>query len=118
MVFKDVQSNPQLPSVSDITAEELLLHCDEVQLIDVRSEQEFTGELGHIPGAILISLNLLPLRLKEISKDKPVVFICRSGNRSAHAAALAIKERYTHVFNLKGGMLRWNALKLDVDYAG
>ena len=51
----------------------------------------------------------------EIPKDKTVVFVCRSGGRSARATAHALEHGYTNVYNLKGGMILWNELHLETE---
>ena len=80
-----------------------------VQIVDVREPAEFSGPLGHIPGATLVPLGELAARAKELPKDKPVVAVCRAGSRSAHATAILQKAGITDVANLPGGMLRWRA---------
>ncbi|WP_425064941.1 rhodanese-like domain-containing protein [Reyranella sp.] len=80
-----------------------------VQVVDVREPAEFSGPLGHIRGATLVPLGELASRAKEISKDRPVVAVCRAGSRSAHATAILQKAGLTDVANLPGGMLRWRA---------
>lgn len=114
--FTTRTANPDLPSVSDVLCEEVARKTDAVHLIDVRLPDEYTGDLGHIPGAKLITLNMIPDRLGELPKDEPILFICRSGARSARAAAFAIGNGFTHVYNLKGGMIRWNELGLAVEH--
>ena len=83
--------------------------AERVQIIDVREAEEFTGALGHIRDAKLIPLGALKQRVGEISRDKPVVTVCRSGARSAQAVVLLQKEGINHLANLNGGMLRWRA---------
>jgi glyoxylase-like metal-dependent hydrolase (beta-lactamase superfamily II)/rhodanese-related sulfurtransferase len=80
-----------------------------VQILDVREPEEFTGPLGHIAGALLIPLGSLPERVEELSKDVPVVAVCRSGARSAQAVNLLRQAGFARVANLPGGMLRWRA---------
>ena len=113
--FESKKTNPDFVDVQDIVAEELDKKRGEVQLIDVRQPEEFVGELGHIPGAKLIALGTLPENLLALSKDSPIVFICRSGGRSARAAAFAYQSGFDKVYNLKGGMIRWNELQLVVE---
>ncbi len=88
-------------------------------LLDVREPDEFTGELGHIPGARLIPLRELPERapteLAEF-KDKDIVVICRAGVRSTTAAAILAGLGFEHVFNLKGGMLDWDEARLPAEH--
>jgi len=81
----------------------------QVEVIDVREPAEYNGALGHISGAKLIPLGALKQRAGEISRDKPVVTVCRSGARSAQAVVMLQKEGFHNIANLHGGMLRWRA---------
>lgn len=113
--FKTKQESPDIPEVEDIDPTELWEKRAEVVIIDVRRPDEFEGELGHIPGAQLIVLDTLPERIDEIPADKTVVFVCRSGGRSGRATAFAKESGLEHVFNMKGGMIAWNNLNLEVE---
>jgi len=86
-----------------------------VQLIDVREPDEFNGALGHITGAKLIPLGSLIENSGKISKEKPVVVVCRSGARSAQATVLLRNAGYAKVANLSGGMLRWRGQRFAVE---
>jgi rhodanese-related sulfurtransferase len=86
-----------------------------VQVLDVREPDEFTGPLGHIEGAVLIPLGTLPDRVAELSKDLPVVAVCRSGVRSAHAVRFLEQAGFKRTANLPGGMLRWRAEGLQTE---
>lgn len=81
----------------------------EVQILDVREPNEFTGPLGHIAGAILIPLGELAGRAGELSRDRPIVAVCRAGSRSAQAILILKQNGFTDLANLTGGMLRWRA---------
>ena len=76
----------------------------EVELIDVRRDYEYEG--GHLPGARWIEMNDLTASSESIPKDRPVVFYCRSGNRSAMAAEAFAQAGYD-AHNLAGGILAW-----------
>jgi sulfur dioxygenase len=80
-----------------------------LQVIDVRDPDEFDGPLGHIRGARPIPLSELPKRRDELSRDHPIVTVCRSGARSAQAVVLLQKAGFVDVANLAGGMIRWRA---------
>jgi len=80
-----------------------------VQLLDVREPAEFAQGLGHIDGALLLPLGQLEQRLGELPRARPIVAVCRSGARSARAAAMLGKAGFADVANLRGGMLRWRA---------
>jgi len=85
------------------------------QILDVREPDEFTGALGHIAGAQLIPLGSLLDNFKKISKEKPVVVVCRSGARSAQATMMLKNAGFPKVANLAGGMQRWRAQQLPVE---
>lgn len=110
--FDSKEENLHHHGVIDIDPRELVQKMAQVTLIDVRQAEEYKGELGHIPNSRLMVLDTIPVRLDEIPKDKPIVFICRSGGRSARAAAYALQNGLQEVYNLKGGMLLWNDLHL------
>jgi len=87
-----------------------------VQVLDVRELPEFNGPLGHITGSILIPLGALPDRFAELPHEKPTVVVCRSGVRSAQAAAFLRSAGFEKVANLSGGMMRWRTEGRPVEY--
>mgnify|MGYP003336371260 FL=1 len=87
----------------------------QVQLVDVRETNEFTGPLGHIKGAVLIPLGDLAARTSELVRERPVVAVCRSGARSAQACVILQRAGFSAVANLAGGMLRWRAEGFPVE---
>lgn len=78
-------------------------------VLDVRQPDEYVGPLGHIPGAVLIPLGELGGRLAEVEayRGETVVTVCRSGARSANAAAILQKAGFQKVYNLAGGTQAW-----------
>lgn len=78
-------------------------------LLDVRESIEY--QTFHAPAAKLISLGVLDRRLKELPKEREILVICNSGNRSAQAANLLAREGFK-VTNVKGGMVAWQAAGL------
>ncbi|MGQ0548019.1 MAG: MBL fold metallo-hydrolase [Betaproteobacteria bacterium] len=90
-------------------------HLRDVQIVDVREPDEFNGPLGHVPNARLIPLGKLTQGAAELSKDQPIVTVCRSGARSAQATVLLGKAGFERVANLSGGMLRWRAQRFAVE---
>ena len=115
MEFKKLIPNPQFNGVSDVEAQEVQDLQSKVKIIDVRRNDEYTGELGHIKGAELIVLDTVPENVNKIPKDKTVVLVCRSGGRSGQAAAFLQSQGFNNVVNMRGGMLQWNELKLPVE---
>lgn len=113
--FETKEENLHYAGVLDIDPRELAQKKDQVVLIDVRQPEEYQGDLGHIPGSKLIALDTLPDQLSEIPKDRTVVFVCRSGGRSARATAFAMENGLRNVYNLKGGMILWNEFHLQTE---
>lgn len=78
-------------------------------LIDVRTALEFNQ--GHIKNAKNIDFynrNKFVSEINKLNKNKPVYLYCRSGVRSYKAAKVLSKLGFTEIYDLKGGILRWN----------
>jgi len=80
-------------------------------LLDVREGHEW--QAGHAPGARHIPLGRLAERKSELPDGRPVITVCRSGMRSAKAAALLTRDG-REVHNLTGGMHAWARAGLPV----
>lgn len=80
---------------------------ENVQIVDVRGVTEY--EAGHIDGADNVFVGTLPDNLDKISKDKQVVIHCQSGDRSAIAYSILVKNGFENVKNFLGGMKEWLA---------
>lgn len=93
---------------------QLVNHKDAI-VLDVREAAEFKG--GHLLNAKHIPLGKLRERIGEIERyrDKPVVVVCRSGQRSATACALLGREQFTQVYNLAGGVMAWQKSNLPLE---
>ena len=89
-------------------------HAHEVQLLDVRQPEERSEGLGSIAGAKCIPLGELRDRLAELTTDRPLIPVCRSGTRSAQASVILRQAGFTKVANLRGGMLLWRQLGLPL----
>ncbi len=81
------------------------------QLLDVR--EDFEVAEGMIPGAIHIPMGELNARLDEIDRSRPVVVVCRSGNRSARVADALTGAGFT-ADTMAGGMIAWQRAGLPV----
>lgn len=111
--MKTVLQTESRNGIPTVTCEEVNRNLGKVRLIDVRRPDEFTGELGHIPGAELISLG--PELMDFLDSGDPnqeIVFICRSGGRSAQATAMSLELGFKLTVNMEGGMVKWNELGL------
>ena len=82
-----------------------MLEKGEPLLLDVRTPGEYA--LQHVPGSVLIPLNQLPSRLEEIDdyKNRDVLVLCRSGNRSRAASQILVDAGFTNVYNIDRGII-------------
>jgi rhodanese-related sulfurtransferase len=83
-------------------------------VLDVRGQAEFSGELGHIRGAVNMPLpRLLATPRTEFAPNTgEVVLVCRSDMRARRAARYLRRSGLAKVVVLRGGMLRWRELRL------
>lgn len=76
-------------------------------VLDVREPSEW--EEFHVSNTKLIPLGQLEQRLAEIPRDREVVIVCRSGNRSGQARDILLKSGYPSVTSMAGGLLSWRS---------
>lgn len=104
---------PKISGVKSMAASNYLSFRDqEHTLLDVRSLAEW--ESGHPSKAVHIALGEINSRISELAKDKPLVVICASGNRSVVAATKLAQAGFDDVYNFSGGMGSWQAAGLPV----
>lgn len=91
-----------------------LVNDSNVVVLDVRTADEFKE--GHLVGAINIDQaqsDFIEKAKGALATDKTIAVYCRSGRRSASAAARLASVGYK-VVNLKGGIIAWNAASMSV----
>jgi len=113
----DTASVRSVPEVSPEEVRSRVAAAEPPLLLDVREPDEFWGPLGHLPGAVLVPLGELPQRLAELDthRARPVVTICRSGNRSVAAAAILLDAGFQEVASMAGGTEAWQLKGYPVD---
>jgi rhodanese-related sulfurtransferase len=91
-----------------------ILEADEAVLVDVRESYEW--DAGRIAGARHIELERLGSQADELPKDRPVIFQCRMGRRSALATE-AFRAVGFDAYNMRGGIQAWadEGLPLEPD---
>lgn len=91
----------------EITVEEAYLKYQEgVFFLDVREQEEW--DAFHIPNTTLIPLSELPDRLSELPRDRQIVVVCRSGNRSQLGRDTLLQAGLTNVASMTGGVTEWS----------
>lgn len=83
-------------------------------IVDVREPDEWRD--GHVAEATLIPLGSLATRLNELPRDREILTICRSGNRSARAQQLLQGQGFRDVRNVRGGITAWERAGLPVQH--
>lgn len=94
----------------DVTAfAEKLKATDKAQLLDVRTPEEFSS--GHIENATNVNWNGddFVSKAENYDKSKPVFVYCKIGGRSAQAANKLAELGFKEIYNLDGGIMKWNA---------
>jgi rhodanese-related sulfurtransferase len=86
-----------------------------VQLVDVREPYEH--EAGRIADDLHIELNDLPAEAGSLDRERPLVFYCRSGSRSALATQAFVAAGFD-AHNLDGGLQAWVKDGLPIEPAG
>ena len=106
--------NASLPivEVDQMTVHEVKERADELQIVDVRSPDEW--EEGHIPGAIHIFLPELEKRAGELKKKKPVAVYCDSGYRASLGTSILQQEGFD-VHNVPGSWQAWKNAKYPIE---
>ena len=87
---------------------------DRVQLVDVREGYEF--EAGRIAGARHVELARLADEAESLDRDRPLVFYCRVGARSAMATQ-AFRASGYDAHNMAGGLVSWAESGLPLEGA-
>jgi len=103
-------------TVKNITPAQLQqrLATEPLIMVDVRSPEEYAQ--GHIAQSRLLPLWSLLQRANELPKDKPIVCVCRSGNRSMAACQQLAAQGFTNLYNLSGGVVAWHQANLPLQF--
>jgi rhodanese-related sulfurtransferase len=74
-------------------------------VLDVRTQAEWNEY--HAPGTTLIPLDQLPQRIVELPRDREIVVVCRSGNRSQQGRDILLNAGFQKVTSMTGGLNAW-----------
>jgi rhodanese-related sulfurtransferase len=100
------QTRTRVETITPTELAEQLSGPDAPLVVDVRTPGEYSND-GHIAGSRLLPLSMLLARSNELPQDRPIVFVCRSGNRSQVACEQLAQLGFTNTINLVGGMIGW-----------
>jgi len=106
MIFKKLLGVRPIPGSSIGVAEaQAKVEAGDALLVDVREPNEWHA--GHIAGATHIPLGTIVARASALPKDREILVICRTGNRSAMAQERLAQAGVTNVTNVEGGVTAW-----------
>lgn len=79
------------------------------QLLDVRTPEEYNS--GHIDNAVNVNWNgdNFVAEASKYDKSKPIFVYCKVGGRSAKAADKLAELGFKEIYNLDGGVMKWDA---------
>jgi rhodanese-related sulfurtransferase len=104
---------PDIPTVDPVEAERRLREDPgRPVLVDVREPDEFLD--ARVAGSALYPTSTFLLKVQELPRDRPLLVICRSGNRSAAVTAYLLREGWADVTNVAGGLNAWARAGLPV----
>lgn len=83
-------------------------------VLDVRTQEEW--DEYHAPNTTLIPLDQLPNRLSELPKDREIVVVCRSGNRSQQGRDILLAAGF-NATSMAGGLSEWYAKGYPIEGA-
>ena len=97
---------------TDVTpqqAKDLINSIDELIVVDIREVDEYCNAIGHIPGALNYpwKTGILQVKYEELPADRPILVVCRRGNRSNQAANFLGSKGHSLVYDMLGGMQAW-----------
>jgi len=106
------QESSKVEKIDAKAFNEKIKNTSDVQLLDVRTPNEYASQ--HIENATNINWNGSDFEQKVtvFEKSKPVYVYCLSGGRSKQAASKLAEMGYTKIYELEGGIMKWNATGL------
>ena len=107
-IFKKESESPGKFQVLDVLEFKKAVINKDVQLVDVRTAQEYRkGHLGKARNIDYYKAAKFKEEFEKLDKSKPVYIYCRSGHRSKKAAYRLIDMGFSSIIDLKGGIKNW-----------
>lgn len=109
LVFSGCLQTSKEKAIQVVTSEEMqtLLELDNVQLIDVRTPEEYAeGYIKNFQNIDFFS-ETFDADILKLDKDKPVILYCKKGGRSAKCAEKMLEAGFVKIYDLQGGISKW-----------
>ena len=103
------QTSKAIQTIDAKSFAERLKTNENPQLLDVRTPEEYSTE--HIGNAVNVNWNGddFVTKASKYNKSKPIFVYCKVGGRSAQAADKLAELGFKEIYNLDGGIMKWNA---------
>ena len=103
------QTSKEIQTIDAKSYAEKLKATENPQLLDVRTPEEYSTE--HIGSAVNVNWNgdNFVADASKYDKSKPIFVYCKVGGRSAKAADKLAELGFKEIYNLDGGIMKWNA---------
>jgi thioredoxin len=107
------QTSKEINTIDPISFSEKINTTKDAQILDVRTSEEFASE--HINNATNVNwlADDFVLNTEKFDKSKPVFVYCKAGGRSLKASEKLKELGFKTVYNLDGGILKWNSAGLS-----
>ena len=114
---KTQSSTPILKNLNVIAYDLLIQNKNDIQIVDVRTPEEYKG--GHLKHAMNMDFRSSDFKtlISTLDKSKPTFVYCLSGGRSSSAATMMAEMGFREIYNMEGGMMKWNAAGKSVESA-
>ena len=112
MINNVIALDRRFNGVTEVSAELAFdwMGTEEAVLLDVREQEEL--EMEWIPGATAMPLSKFNPDNVPVMETKKIIFICQTGRRSSEAAERLLTRGLFDIYNVKDGLLAWNAAGL------
>ena len=88
-------------------------NTDEVQLVDVRTKEEFMdGHLNKAQNVCVTDADFME-KVTKLDKEKPIYVYCKGGGRSARAPVILKKMGFKEIYDMQGGFDNWESQGLQ-----
>jgi len=112
------QSSKNIQTIAPEAFAKKIKETPKAQILDVRTPEEYASE--HINHAINVDWlgDTFIADAEKFDKSKPVFVYCKIGGRSSKAVSKLAELRFTNIYELGGGMMKWNAAGLSTRAEG
>ena len=90
------------------------IRFEDVLFVDIRESDFFAYKKIDVPNTVFIEYNEIISRFEELPKDKLIIIVDSSGNKSRIIVEKAVELGYANFINLIGGVLEWDKDKMPL----